>query len=175
MNLFIRRTTLAALWLLAANAVLPAQAHPSPDSDQEISMHHAQAMLRSINPTGAVIPGISQAVVVEHGRTMYLSGHVPMTADGQVLSSDLEQQLDQVFRNLNATLAVAGASSSNLARITIYVRDFQANQLPAIRRARDRFIDQEHPPASALIGVAELFHPDVRVEVEAVAILPPGA
>ncbi|AZV93925.1 hypothetical protein CBF45_09480 [Bordetella sp. J329] len=74
-----------------------------------------------------------------------------------------------------ATLAAAGASSRNLARITIYVCDFQADQLPAIRRARDRFIDPEHPPASALIGVAELFHPDVQVEVDAVAILPPDA
>lgn len=138
-------------------------------------MTHAAAMLRPINPSAAVIPGISQAVVAEHGKTMYLSGHVPMTADGQVLPPELEQQLDQVFRNLDATLAAAGASARNLARITIYVRDFQADQLPVIRRARDRFIDPDHPPASALIGVAELFHPDARVEVDAIAILPPGA
>lgn len=176
MNLLPRRATLAALGLLAVNALATAHAQtPNPDSDKETSMTHAQAMLRPINPAGAVIPGISQAVVVEHGRTMYLSGHVPMAADGQVLPPDLEQQLDQVFRNLDATLAAAGASSRNLARITIYVRDFQPDQLPAIRRARDRFIDPEHPPASALIGVAELFHPDVRVEVDAVAILPPDA
>ncbi|RTB44206.1 RidA family protein [Pseudomonas aeruginosa] len=131
-------------------------------------------MLRPVNPAGAVIPGISSAMVVENGRLMFLSGHVPMEANGTV-PPDLDAQLEQVFQNLGATLEAAGATPRHLARITIYVRDFQPDQLPTIRRARDRFINQEKPPASALIGVAELFHPNVLVEVDAVAVLPPDA
>ncbi|ENO84589.1 RidA family protein [Thauera linaloolentis] len=45
--------------------------------------------------------------------------------------------------------------------------------LPLIRGVRDRYIDVGRPPASALIGVDALFHPDVLVEVDAVAVLPP--
>lgn len=111
-------------------------------------------LLRPVNPAGAAIPGISSAMVVEEGRLMFLSGHVPMAADGTVAVSGLEEQLDQVFANMRATLEADGATAGSVARLTIYVRDFQSEQLPAIRRARDRFVDRRLPPASALIGVA---------------------
>jgi 2-iminobutanoate/2-iminopropanoate deaminase len=35
----------------------------------------------------------------------------------------------------------------------------------------DRFIEAALPPAGALIGVAALFHPDVLVEVDAIAVI----
>ena len=136
------------------------------------AMLAANPMLRAVNSEGAPIPGISSAVVVESGRLMFISGHVPVNENGAVSPTDLEIQLDQFFSNLGKTLAAAGATSANLARITIYVRDLKSEQLPVIRRARDRFINQKLPPASALIGVAELFHPNVLVEVDAVAVLP---
>ena len=169
------------LSVLSAALLFCASAHASQVNStlsihQEPVMPAVNAMLRPVNPAGAAIPGISSAMVVENGRLMFLSGHVPMDSNGAVLPPDLEAQLDQVFKNLGATLEATGATPRHLARITIYVRDFQADQLPAIRRARDRFINQEKPPASALIGVAELFHPDdVLVEVDAVAVLPPDA
>jgi enamine deaminase RidA (YjgF/YER057c/UK114 family) len=129
--------------------------------------------LRAINPLGFNIPGISQAVLVEHGRLLLLSGHVPaIDANGAVASKDLETQLEQVFQSIEATLTSAGATFSDVARVTIYVRDYRPELLSLIRRARDRFIDTEQPPASALIGVASLFHPDVLVEIDAIAVLP---
>lgn len=162
-------TLLAALQLCAS-----ALANPQTSAQKEPTMSPANSMLEPINPAGAAIPGISSAMVVDSGRLMFLSGHVPIDENGVVLGASLEAQLDQVFKNLNATLQAAGATPGHLARITIYVRDLQANQLPAIRRARDRFINLSQPPASALIGVAQLFHPDVLVEVDAVAVLPPN-
>ena len=135
-------------------------------------MATGSTLLRSVNPPSTLIPGISQAVIIGGGRTMYLSGHVPLSTEGKV-PSGMEAQLVLAFENLNATLTAAGATARNLARISIYVRDFHADQLPMIRQVRDRFIDESLPPASALIGVAELFHPDVLVEVDAVAVLPP--
>ena len=129
--------------------------------------------LRAINPPGFDIPGLSQAVLVENGRLLLLSGHVPaMDANGAVASMDLETQLEQVFQSIKATLTSAGTSFSNVARVTIYVRDYQPEMLPVIRTVRDRFVDAARPPASALIGVASLFHPDVLVEIDAIAVLP---
>lgn len=159
-----------ALAVTALAATTLAAAAPG---DHAAGQALAGPLLRPINPPQSMIPGISQAVIVEGGRTMYLSGHVPMAQDGKV-PQGLQAQLEQVFENLDATLRAAGATSRNLARITIYVRNFHAGQLPAIRSARDRFIDPRQPPASALIGVADLFHPDVLVEVDAVAVLPAG-
>jgi 2-iminobutanoate/2-iminopropanoate deaminase len=130
------------------------------------------AMLRAINPPGSSIPGISQAILVERGRLLMLSGHVPFDSDGNVVGTELPAQLDQVFSNLRATLQAASTDFSSVARLTIYVRDYESRMLPVIRSVRDRWINAECPPASALIGVASLFHPDVLVEVDAIAALP---
>jgi 2-iminobutanoate/2-iminopropanoate deaminase len=129
-------------------------------------------MLHAVNPPGANIPGISQGMMVEGGRLMFLSGHVPFGPDGAIAGPALEDQLRQVFANLDQTLKTAGTSFANVVRLTIYVRDYRPEQLPAIRAVRDLFVDPVWPPASALIGVAALFHPEVLVEVDAIAIVP---
>lgn len=129
-------------------------------------------MSRAVNPPGASIPGISQAIVVEGGDLMFLSGHVPFRPDGTIAGPDLQAQLNQVFANIERTLAAAGIGFADVVRLTIYVRDYSIEQLPVIRAVRDRFVEAARPPASALIGVAALFHPDVLVEVDAIAALP---
>jgi len=126
--------------------------------------------MRSINPPGSNIPGISQAMIIEASRLVFLSGHVPVRPDGTIAGPDLEAQLVQVFINLGTTLTAAGSSFDDLVRVTLYVRDYRLDLLDTIRRVRDRFVNSACPPASALIGVAALFHPDVLVEVDAVAV-----
>jgi len=128
-------------------------------------------MLTAINPPGADIPGISQAMIVEDGRLMFLSGHVPFGPEG-LKKDDFEAQLNQVLANMKSTLDEAGTDFSSVARLTFYVRDYDGTQLDTLREVRDRWIDTSNPPASALIGVAALFHPDVLVEVDAIAVLP---
>ena len=128
-------------------------------------------MLRAVNPPRANIPGISQAMIVEGGRLVFLSGHVPFGSDGKIAGPGLEEQFRQALTNLDQTLKTAGTSFANVARLTIYVRGYQPEQLPVIRAVRDLFADTARPPASALIGVAALFHPEVLVEVDAVAVI----
>ncbi|MGI3169557.1 RidA family protein [Pseudooceanicola sp. C21-150M6] len=132
---------------------------------------HAEMMKTELNPPGADIPGISQAVIVTGGRLMYLSGHVPFAADGS-MAETFEGQLDQVLANMKGTLEAAGADFSSLVRVTFFVKDYDVAQLDALREIRDRWFDTEHPPASALIGVQALFVPQALVEVDAVAVLP---
>ena len=129
-------------------------------------------MLRLINPPGPSIPGISQAVLVESGRPLFLSGHVPFDERGSVSSPEIGAQLEQVFQNLNATLNAAGVGFDSVARLTFYVCDLNPAVLPVIREVRDRWINADRPPASVLIGVASLFRPDVLVEVDAFAVVP---
>jgi len=129
-------------------------------------------MLRLINPPGPSIPGISQAVLVESGRPLFLSGHVPFDANGSVPSADVGVQLEQVFKNLDATLKAAGVGFEAVARLTIYVCDLNPSLLPVIREVRDRWINPDRPPASVLIGVASLFRSDVLIEVDAFAVVP---
>lgn len=127
--------------------------------------------MKAINPEGTLIPGISQAMLAGSGKLLFLSGHVPFLKDGTIVGVGLGEQLHQVFLNISATLTAAGANFSHVARLTIYVRDYDSTELDTIRRIRDAFVQPERPPASALIGVAALFHPEVRVEVDAVAVV----
>ena len=154
--------------------------HAQNKNSSEVTMqqhHHASApntLLRPINPTHATIPNVSQAIIVEQGQPMYLSGHVPITENGDILQAGLEQQLLLVFQNIEKTLHQANVSTQQLVKLTIYVRNLKPDQLATIRKVRDQFIHPELPPASSLIGVAQLFHPDVLVEVEAIAVIPPN-
>jgi enamine deaminase RidA (YjgF/YER057c/UK114 family) len=47
-----------------------------------------------------------------------------------------------------------------------------AGELATVRSVRDEFVDTARPPTSSLVQVAGLFHPDVLIEVEAIAWLP---
>lgn len=74
-------------------------------------------MLHAVNPPGSNIPGISQGMIVETGRLLVLSRHVPMRSDGSVIGPGpgLEAQMEQVFRNLLGTLEAAGAGFGHVA------------------------------------------------------------
>lgn len=127
------------------------------------------ALMRHLTARGQEIPGVSGAVRVDGGRLMLLSGHVPVGGDGSIATT-LEAQLKQVFQNLDATLQAAGGNTGSIARLTFYVRGYRAEHLSVIRRVRDRWLGT-HSPASTLIGVEALFHPDVLVEVDGMAVL----
>ncbi|CAI0882802.1 isochorismatase family protein [Serratia nevei] len=123
--------------------------------------------LRLLTAPGQKIPGVSGAAQTQSGL-LFLSGHVPVTADNKV-PLGLEKQLELAFKNLNDTLQHAGSSPENIVRMTLYVRNYRPEQLATIRKIRDRWL-KGHEPASALIGVETLFRQDVLVEIDAVAV-----
>jgi enamine deaminase RidA (YjgF/YER057c/UK114 family) len=128
-------------------------------------------MLEHIDPPGSTIPGISQAVRVRGGQLVFLSGHVPYTPSG-TLPESFPEQVEQVFANLGSTLAAAGCTFEDVARLTVYILEYEPAMLAVFRSVRDRFITGKSPPASALIGVSALFQPGVLVEIDAIAVAP---
>jgi 2-iminobutanoate/2-iminopropanoate deaminase len=128
-------------------------------------------MLEHIDPPGTRIPGISQAVRVRKGQLVFLSGHVPYTPSG-TLPEGFSAQLEQVFANLETTLAASGCSFDDVARLTVYILDYEPGMLADFRTVRDRFVNTRLPPASALVGVSALFQPGVLVEIDAIAAVP---
>jgi 2-iminobutanoate/2-iminopropanoate deaminase len=128
--------------------------------------------LEAVVPPGYAIPGLSQAMFAE-GRLLFLSGHVPLSADGTLVApGKLEEQLVSIFDNLSVTLKAAGGSFDNVARLTTYIVNYTPAAIPILRDVRNRYINLQRPPASTLLGVAALFHPDCVAEVEAIAVLP---
>jgi enamine deaminase RidA (YjgF/YER057c/UK114 family) len=117
--------------------------------------------------------GYSHAVVVNGGKVIYLSGQVGSNKQGEMVGKDnFRAQAAQVFANLRAELASAGATPKDVVKLNYYVVGLNHERVVALREVRDQFIDKEHPPASTLAGVAALFREDAMLEVEAVAVLP---
>ena len=113
--------------------------------------------------------GYSHVVDAPAGRIIYVSGQVPLDADGQLVGEgDFAAQTRQVFENLTAALASAEASWADVVKLTYFVRD--VGQVAVIRAVRDQFVDTEHPPASSLVEVSRLVRDEFLIEVEAVAI-----
>ena len=78
-------------------------------------------MLREIvsttNAPGAIGP-YSQAVKAE-GRFLFLSGQIPLTPAGELVSGDVRTQAEQVMANLEAVLKEAGLTFANVVKTTI--------------------------------------------------------
>ncbi|WP_344468912.1 RidA family protein [Kitasatospora kazusensis] len=107
-------------------------------------------------------------VVVFSGRTVAVSGQLPLDRDGQVVGvDDPEAQITQVFENLVTALASAGAGMEHVVKLTVYLTDLA--DLPFFRQVRDRYLPVERPPASSLVQVSALVHPACRVEIDALA------
>lgn len=109
-------------------------------------------------------------VVSAQGRIVFVSGQVPLDADGVLAGTDGAAQAEQVFANIGHALAAAGATFSDVVKLTFFLTDLA--DLPAVRAARDRHVPTDRPPASSAVQVAGLVHPDFRIEVEAVAVVP---
>ena len=132
------------------------------------------AQARYVNaPNLASPPGYSHAVVVEHGKIIYLSGAVSADAHGDVVGKgDFRAQATQAFENLRAELTAVGATPASLVKMNYYVVGLDHDKVLALREVRDKFLDRQHLPASTLTGVVALARDEYIIEIEGVAVIP---
>ena len=125
---------------------------------------------RFLSPENLPPPaGYSHVVDAHATRVIYVSGQVPLDAEGQLIGEgDFEAQTRQVFENLKAALEAADASWTDVVKLNYFLRD--VGQIASVRAIRDEYVDTEHPPASTLVEVSRLFRDDVMIEIDAVAI-----
>ena len=134
----------------------------------------AAAQTQFINPDG-IAPGngYTHVVVASPGKLIFISGQVARDKQGNLVGKgDLKAQAEQVFTNLKAALAGAGASFDDVVKINWYVRNYTPESLAALREVRTKYVNKDHPPASTLIGVSSLALDDYLIEVEAIASIP---
>ena len=104
---------------------------------------------------------------MEGGRLLYVSGQVAWNASGEIVGKgDVRAQARQTFENLREVLRAAGGDLTNLMKITTYIT--KEEHIAPVAEAR-REVFQGELPASTLIVVESLFHPDFLIEVEGVA------
>lgn len=118
----------------------------------------------------AAIGPYSQAIAA--GGMLFVSGQIPLDPESMKLVSDeVEAQTEQVMRNLHGVLQAAGADWDDVVRTTIFLTSMEDfGRVNAIYAK----VFGDTPPARACVEVSRLPR-DVRVEIDAIALLPTGA
>jgi 2-iminobutanoate/2-iminopropanoate deaminase len=98
---------------------------------------------------------------------VFVSGQLPVTADGQLLTeAPFEQQARQVLANVAAALQAAGSSVDKLLQVRVYVTDI--GQWPAFNALYAQWCGEARP-ARAVVPVPQL-HYGLQIEIEATAL-----
>jgi reactive intermediate/imine deaminase len=115
----------------------------------------------------AAIGPYSQAIVA--GGFLYISGQIPLDpATGELVTGDFAAAVEQVFANLAAVAAAAGATLDDAVRITLYLTNI--DDFATVNQVMEAKLNKPYP-ARAAIGVAAL---PKGAAVEADAILALG-
>ena len=112
----------------------------------------------------------SPAVITEGAaKTIWLAGHTGAVDDtGQSLAGDFDAQCRQTFRNIDKTLAEAGAELADLVTMTVFLID--ARHTTRMTELRTEIFGKDFP-ASAAITVAGFAQPAMMIEIQAVAVI----
>lgn len=127
-------------------------------------------------PGRAEPAGFMHVGVATGSRTVYLAGQVSQDATGATVAvGDLAGQTEQALLNVAGVLESVGASFDDVAKITLYVVDWEQSKLEAIgagAAAAAGKLGVNPAKPSTLIGVATLFDPEHLIEIDATAVLP---
>jgi enamine deaminase RidA (YjgF/YER057c/UK114 family) len=123
------------------------------------------------NPPGVPAPirgYYSNCVRVPSGPLLFVAGQVGMDPNGKIPASAAEQA-ELALKHIATILAAEGASLADVVKVTVYVTDMR--YLDEITPARLKAFPEDGP-ASAIVQVAGLAFPELKVEIEAVAVAP---
>ncbi len=122
-----------------------------------------------VRGTWQVKRGFSPVVITEGaGRILWVAGHTGQVDDaGKSLAGDFDAQFHQTFRNIERTLAEAGAKLSDLVTMTVFLID--ARHTTRMTELRGKLFGKDFP-ASAAITVAGFAQPEMMIEVQGVAV-----
>ncbi len=123
------------------------------------------------NPPGMAVPGGHYTHAVSGNGFVFVSGQLPIAADGTKFNdAPFEQQAQQVLANVTATLTGAGSAIERLVQVRVYVTDIAS--WPAFNAIYAKWIGSSRP-ARAVVPVPEL-HYGFKIEIEAVALAGQG-
>ena len=107
----------------------------------------------------------SQAVNVN--GTVYLSGQIALDPETMELVEGTREQIDRVFRNLEAVVKAAGGTFAQVAKLNVYLTDLA--DFPVVNEVMGEYFEEPYP-ARAAVEVAALPKGSV-VEIEGILVL----
>ncbi|MGD2035198.1 MAG: RidA family protein [Bacteroidales bacterium] len=119
-------------------------------------------IIRSSHAPEAIGP-YSQAV--ENNGMLFVSGQIPLDADGNLTGKTIDEQTTRVLKNLLGILTDAGYSLKDVVRTTCYLSDMDL--FGEMNKVYAEFFRND-PPARATVEVSRL-PKNVLIEIEAIA------
>jgi reactive intermediate/imine deaminase len=114
----------------------------------------------------------AQVVATNTNNLIFVAGQVSMDVSGKIVGKgDFKTQAEQALRNLKICLEAEGATFDDIVKLNTYLID--VGNLKDYQEIRSKFF-KGSLPAATLIAVPALAHPDYMIEIEAIAIKPPG-
>lgn len=107
----------------------------------------------------------SQAI--EKNGILFLSGQIPLDPlSGQIVGNTVEQQTQQVLKNMNAVLNAAGCSLDDVVKTTVFLTNI--DDFSTVNAVYGRYFTTEFPARSAV--AVKALPKGAMVEIEAIAI-----
>jgi enamine deaminase RidA (YjgF/YER057c/UK114 family) len=123
---------------------------------------------------GAPLGQYTHVTRVKATEFLFIAGMLSAAPDGTVVGvGDFDAQADQVFANLGAALASAGADFSNIVQFTTYL--VNSRDIPKLMEYRLREFPKLFPsgayPPNTLLMVDRLVKEDFIIEVQTIAAI----
>src|SRR5689334_15522081 len=125
----------------------------------------AKQVIHSPDAPAAIGP-YSQAILA--GNTLYMSGQIPLDPKTGQLVEGIDAQAHQVFKNLRAVAAAAGASLDDMVKLSILL--FDLADFAKVNEIMAGYFKAPYP-ARATYQVAGL-PGGARIEVEGILVVP---
>jgi 2-iminobutanoate/2-iminopropanoate deaminase len=121
-------------------------------------------------PQLAPPPGNRFAHVVRSGNRAWISGQTARDANGATVGvGNAKEQAEKVYENLRIAIGAVGGTLANIVKVTIFLTS--ENSLTSAREAQNTCWGDARLPASSMVIVKALAHPDFLIEIEAEAVL----
>ncbi|WP_176085278.1 RidA family protein [Martelella sp. HB161492] len=105
---------------------------------------------------------------VRAGDFVYVSGQVPVCADGSIAPHDIETQTTQVMKNIEKALKLAGCEMKDVCKTTAWLHD--ARDFGRFNKAYAAFFEPGKFPARTTSEARLMIN--ILVEIEAIAYKP---
>ena len=121
--------------------------------------------MQIIETPNAPIPGGHYSQAIVHNGFAFVAGQLPMVPGATThVVGTIEEQTEQVLRNIEAVLKAAGSSLDQVVQMTIYVSDMELWGRVNVAYAK---VMGDHRPARAVVPVNDL-HFGYQIEVQAI-------
>lgn len=115
-------------------------------------------------------PRGSYSSAIRNGNWLFIAGTTAGAGvDAPADPGDLARQADTVFRQIGGILEAEGGGYNDLVTVTVFLTEGGRDAYTTVNETRGRIFGDARP-ASTMVVVRELARPELKIEVNAIAL-----